>query len=48
MTCMLLRDVQCGRLLLIGKEFLMKLNVDQIKSWAEFLLTWEGGRTLRP
>ena len=32
----------------VGKELLMKLNVDRIKSWAEFLLTWEGGRTLRP
>ena len=32
----------------IKKELLIKLNVDRIKSWAEFLSTWEGGRTLRP
>ena len=45
-TCMLVRDVQCRRPL--GKEFLMELNVDKINGVAEFLFTWEGGRTLRP
>ena len=38
----------CSMSKAIRKEILIKVNVDQIKSWAEVLLTWQGGRTLRP
>ena len=38
----------CSMSKAIRKGISHEINVDRIKSWAEFSLTWEGGRTLRP